>query len=133
MVALSVRCAVSDRGEERFNVRAYAAYLVDQYFVRRRIDRIWSASDRAHFRTAAVLQPGGWAAGRVGRRRGGGDANLRRDLRSVDWRMVRPHAIAMAPAPSVNVCLRDSGRGRLLLPVRPSARMDDGPSAYLPG
>jgi len=63
---------------------------------------------------------------RRGRRGDGADADLRCDLRSVDWGMVGPHAIAMGPAPSVYVCLRYPGRGLILFPVRSAARMDQG-------
>ena len=105
------------------NLKPSAAHAVRQYLLRDRIDRLWRASDHPHFRSPAVFQSGGRAAGRVGRRRDDGDADLRCDLRSADRRMVGSHPLAMGPAPSVHVRLRDSGRGRILLPVRSPARM----------
>src|ERR1700691_2154743 len=134
MVVLNARRAGSVPGEHRsINLKPSATHPVDQYPVRHRIDRLRDTSDRANFRPPAVLQPGGWAARGVGRRRNGADTDLRRDLRSVDWRMVGSHAIAMGPASSVHVRLCASDRGRILLPVRSAARMDADPSAYLHG
>src|SRR5260370_42484772 len=133
MAALSLCCAGRIPGESRLSREPSAAYLGVQYFVWRRIDRLWRACDDPQFRAHAVLQPGGRAAGGMGGRRNYGDADLRRDLRSVDWRVVGSYALAIGPAPSVHVRLRDSGRGCILLPVRSAERMVAEPSAPLHG
>src|SRR5216683_4668467 len=133
MVVTSVQRAEKIPGEQRFNFKPNTADLLRQYLVRRRIDCLWSASDDARVRPHAVLQPGGGAAGGMGGRRDDGNAHLRRDLRSVDWRMVGSHALAMGPAASVHVRLGGSCRGRILLPVRSAARMVAEPSPHLHG
>src|SRR5208282_5425007 len=114
------------------NLKSSPAHHVRQCLVRRRIGRLWSASDRAHFDLDAVLQPGGGTAGRVGGRRDGDNDDLRCDLRSADRGMVGSHALAMGPAPSVHVRLRASDRGRVLPPVQSPDRMVAEPSVRLP-
>src|SRR5258707_5193731 len=101
MAVLSVWRAENIPGEHAaIRLKPSAAHHVYQYLVWHRIDRIRHSSDRPHFRPHAVLQSGGGAACGVGGSRNGGDADLRCDLRPVDWRMVGSHALAMGPAPS---------------------------------
>src|ERR1700722_14562145 len=106
MVALSVWRVGSIPGEHAaINLKPSAANPFHKYLVRDRIDRLWNSPDHSHFRSHAFLQPGGRAPRGVGRRGDGGDADLRRVLRSVDRGVVGSHAIAMGPAPSVHVRL----------------------------
>src|SRR6267378_2909854 len=123
MAVLNLCCAGRSPGESRFKLKPSAAHPVLEYFVWGRIDRLWRACGDPQFRAHAVLQPGGGTARGMGGRRDNDHADLRRDLRSVDWRMVRSHALAMGPAPSVHVRLRGSRCDRILLPIRSANRM----------
>src|SRR6266850_1462097 len=133
MAVRSLCCAGRNPGEPRFNLKPSAAHPVLKYFVWRGVDRVWRACGDPQFRPHAVLQPGDGTAGGMGGRGDNGDADLRRDLRSVDWRMVGSHALAMGSAPSVYVRLRGSGRDRILFPVRSAERMVTEPSAHVHG
>src|SRR6516164_9254482 len=104
---------------------------IHQYLIRDRIGRLRRASYRAYFRPPAILQPGGGPAGAMGGRSDDGNADLRCDLRSVDWRMVGSHALAMGPASSVHVRFSSSGRGRILLPVQTPTWMAEESSAHI--